>query len=96
MKKAGMFCTTRAGCGTIMQEVNQKRRMVKTSIGLQILVVFFALLLMAAIDVAFDFQLMLHLIILFDLREAGGFLAFTGIYGLVYPLTVRTYSRIVQ
>ena len=43
-----------------------------------------------------DFRLMLQLITLFGLREAGAFLVFTGIYGLVYLLTARTYSRIVQ
>ena len=88
----------------IMQDVGLERRMVKSSIGSQILVVFFAPLLVAAIHVAFDFQLMLHLLAMFGLHEggttllctAGTFLVFAVIYGLVYLLTARTYYRIVQ
>ena len=88
----------------IMQDVGLERRMVKSSISSQILVVFFAPLLMAAIHVAFDFKLMLHLLAMFGLHEggttllctAGTFLVFAVIYGLVYLLTARTYYRIVQ
>ena len=88
----------------IMQDVGLERKMVKESIGSQILVVFFAPLLVAAIHVAFDFQLMLHLLTMFGLHEAGvtllctagTFLVFVVIYGLVYLLTARTYYRIVQ
>lgn len=88
----------------IMQDVGLERRMVKSSISSQILVVFFAPLLVAAIHVAFDFQLMLHLLTMFGLHEggttllctAGTFLVFAVIYGLVYLLTARTYYRIAQ
>ena len=88
----------------IMRDVGLERKMVKESIGSQILVVFFAPLLVAAIHVAFDFQLMLHLLTMFGLHEAGvtllctagTFLVFAVIYGLVYLLTARTYYRIVQ
>ena len=88
----------------IMRDVGLERRMVKSSISSQILVVFFAPLLVAAIHVAFDFQLMLHLLAMFGLHEggvtllctAGTFLVFAVIYGLVYLLTARTYYRIVQ
>ena len=88
----------------IMQDVGLEQKMVKESIGSQILVVFFAPLLVAAIHVAFDFQLMLHLLTMFGLHEAGvtllctagTFLVFAVIYGLVYLLTARTYYRIVQ
>ena len=88
----------------IMRDVGLERRMVKTSISSQILVVFFAPLLVAAIHVAFDFKLMLHLLTMFGLHEAGvtllctagTFLVFAVIYGLVYLLTARTYYRIVQ
>ena len=88
----------------IMQDVGLERKMVKESIGSQILVVFFAPLLVAAIHAAFDFQLMLHLLTMFGLHEAGvtllctagTFLVFAVIYGLVYLLTARTYYRIVQ
>lgn len=88
----------------IMRDVGLERKMVKESISSQILVVFFAPLLVAAIHVAFDFQLMLHLLTMFGLHEAGvtllctagTFLAFAVIYGLVYLLTARTYYRIVQ
>lgn len=88
----------------IMRDVGLERRMVKSSISSQILVVFFAPLLVAAIHVAFDFKLMLHLLTMFGLHEAGvtllctagTFLVFAVIYGLVYLLTARTYYRIVQ
>ena len=88
----------------IMQDVGLERRMVKSSISSQILVVFFAPLLVAAIHVAFDFKLMLHLLAMFGLHEggttllctAGTFLVFAVVYGLVYLLTARTYYRIVQ
>lgn len=88
----------------IMRDVGLERKMVKESIRSQILVVFFAPLLVAAIHVAFDFQLMLHLLTMFGLHEAGvtllctagTFLVFAVIYGLVYLLTARTYYRIVQ
>lgn len=88
----------------IMQDVGLERRMVKSSISSQILAVFFAPLLVAAIHVAFDFKLMLHLLAMFGLHEggttllctAGTFLVFAVIYGLVYLLTARTYYRIVQ
>ncbi len=88
----------------IMQDVGLERKMVKESISSQILVVFFAPLLVAAIHVAFDFKLMLHLLTMFGLHEAGvtllctagTFLVFAVIYGLVYLLTARTYYRIVQ
>lgn len=88
----------------IMRDVGLERKMVKESISSQILVVFFAPLLVAAIHVAFDFQLMLHLLTMFGLHEAGvtllctagTFMVFAVIYGLVYLLTARTYYRIVQ
>ena len=88
----------------IMQDVGLEQKMVKESIGSQILVVFFAPLLVAAVHVAFDFKLMLHLLAMFGLHEggttllctAGTFLVFAVIYGLVYLLTARTYYRIVQ
>ena len=88
----------------IMRDVGLERKMVKESISSQILVVFFAPLLVAAIHVAFAFQLMLHLLTMFGLHEAGvtllctagTFLVFAVIYGLVYLLTARTYYRIVQ
>ena len=88
----------------IMRDVGLERKMVKESISSQILVVFFAPLLVAAIHVAFDFKLMLHLLAMFGLHEggttllctAGTFLVFAVIYGLVYLLTARTYYRIVQ
>ncbi len=88
----------------IMRDVGLERKMVKESISSQTLVVFFAPLLVAAIHVAFDFKLMLHLLAMFGLHEegttllctAGTFLVFAVIYGLVYLLTARTYYRIVQ
>ena len=88
----------------IMQEVGLEPQMVRQSINSQVLVVFFAPLLVAAVHVAFDYRLMLQLLTLFGLHEArltlwcttGVFLAFAAVYALVFALTARTYARIVK
>lgn len=53
----------------IMQKVGLEPRMVRQSINSQILVVFFAPLLVAAVHVAFDYGLMLQLLTMFGLHE---------------------------
>lgn len=88
----------------IMQKVGLPKKEIKSSISTQILIVFFAPLAVAAIHVAFDFQLMLRLLSLFALTNAkltmlctiGTLLGFTVIYGFVYGLTARTYYKIVS
>ena len=68
------------------------------------MIVFFAPLVVAAVHVAFDFQLMLKLLTLFGLTNTritmlctlGTLLGFGIIYGIVYGLTARTYYKIVS
>ena len=88
----------------IMQKVGLPKKEIKRSINMQILIVFFAPLIVAAIHVAFDFRLMLKLLTLFALTNVkltmlcnlGTLLGFAVIYGIVYVLTARTYYRIVS
>ena len=87
----------------IMQEVGLEPDMVRRSIRSQVLTVFFAPLLVAAVHVAFDFGLMLRLLTMFGLHEpratllctAGTFLAFAALYAEAFALTARVYERIV-
>ncbi|MCI2057036.1 MAG: ABC transporter permease [Oscillibacter sp.] len=88
----------------IMQKVGMEEKTVRSSINAQILVVFFAPLLVAAIHVVFDFGLMARLLTLFGLYDAtvaawcsiGTFLAFAAVYALVYRATAKTYYKIVR
>jgi len=88
----------------IMQKVGLPKKEIKRSISTQILIVFFAPLVVAAVHVAFDFQLMLKLLTLFGLTNTritmlctlGTLLGFGIIYGIVYGLTARTYYKIVS
>lgn len=88
----------------IMRQVGLEKREIRRSINLQILIVFFAPLVVAGIHVAFDFNLMSQLLKLFGLVNPGlsiwctlgTFLVFALIYALVYMLTARVYYRIVS
>ncbi|HOM01271.1 MAG TPA: FtsX-like permease family protein [Acetivibrio sp.] len=88
----------------IMQKVGLPKKEIKRSINMQILIVFFAPLIVAAIHVAFDFRLMIQLLSLFSLTNnkltmlctLGTLLGFAVIYGIVYWLTARTYYKIVS
>ena len=87
----------------IMQEVGLEPKMVRQSVHSQVLAVFFAPLLVAAVHVAFDFGLMLRLLSLYGLHEPGStllctvgtFLAFAALYAAAFVLTARIYERIV-
>lgn len=88
----------------IMQKVGLPKGDIKRSVSMQILIVFFAPLAVAAIHVAFDFKLMVKLLGLFSLTNnrltmlctLGTLLGFALIYGIVYGLTARTYYKIVS
>ena len=88
----------------IMRQVGLEKREIRRSINVQILIVFFAPLVVAGIHVAFDFNLVRLMLMLFGLNNAaltawctvGTFLAFALIYALVYLLTARVYYRIVS
>ncbi len=86
-----------------MQRVGLEPEMIRRSIRSQILVVFFAPLIVAAVHVAFDYGLMLQLLRMFGLWApwltlactAGTFLVFAALYAMVFALTARTYAKIV-
>ena len=88
----------------IMRQVGLEKREIRRSINVQILIVFFAPLVVAGVHVAFDFNLVRLMLILFGLKNAaltawctvGTFLVFALIYALVYHLTARVYYRIVS
>lgn len=88
----------------IMQKVGLNNAEIRRSINAQILVVFFAPLIVAAIHIAFDFRLMRLLLTLFGLTNVtltllcttGTLLAFIAVYGVVYALTAKAYYRIVS
>ncbi len=88
----------------IMQKVGLDKAEIKRSINEQILVVFFAPLIVAAVHVAFDFRLVRLLLTLFGLTNAtltllctvSTLLAFIAVYGVVYALTAKAYYRIVS
>jgi len=88
----------------IMQQVGLPKPEIRRSINRQLLVVFFAPLLVAAVHVAFDYRLIVLLLTLFELRNvsltllctAGTLLAFAALYALVYAMTARAYYKIVK
>ena len=88
----------------IMQQVGLEKREIRRSINVQILIVFFAPLVVAGVHVAFDFNMVRLMLVLFGLNNAaltawctvGTFLVFALIYALVYLLTARVYYRIVS
>jgi len=87
----------------IMQKVGMEPAMVRRCVNSQILLVFFAPLMVSAVHVAFDYQLMVRLLTMFGLHEplatlgctAAVFLCFAALYALVYRATARAYYRIV-
>lgn len=88
----------------IMRKVGLSQREVRSSIRSQVLMVFFLPILVAAVHILFDFNLVVRLLSLFSVRNTavvalctgGTLLAFFAVYGLVYLLTARTYYKIVR
>lgn len=88
----------------IMQQVGMDKQEIKRGIRSQILMVFFLPLLMAVIHIAFAFQVITKLLLLFGLTNTGLFLIctfvtillFALIYAIVYSLTAKAYYRIVK
>ena len=79
-------------------------RKVGLSIRSQILTVFFMPILVAAVHIAFDFNLVVQLLRLFSLTNLrltalctlGTLLVFCAVYAVVYALTARSYYKIVR
>lgn len=87
----------------IMRSVGMDRETIRRSVNSQLLVVFFAPLLVTAIHLAFNFPLVAHLLTLFGVRNIvlellctlGVFGVFILLYAGVYRLTARAYYKIV-
>ena len=87
-----------------MQKVGLSPTEVRRSIRSQILMVFFLPILVAAIHIAFDFNMVIQLLSLFSLTNVtltalctgGTLLVFCAVYAAVYGLTARTYYKIVS
>ena len=88
----------------IMQKVGLSREEVRAAIRGQVLMVFFLPILVAAVHIAFDFNMVEKLLTLFYLHDTaltalctlGTLLVFFLVYGAVYLLTARTYYKIVE
>ena len=88
----------------IMQKVGLSREEVRAAIRGQVLMVFFLPILVAAVHIAFDFNMVEKLLTLFYLHDTaltalctlGTLLVFFLVYGVVYLLTARTYYKIVE
>lgn len=88
----------------IMQKVGMSRSEVKKAIKSQVLMVFFAPLIMAGIHIIAAFNLIKQILILFSLSNvwlfvgcmAATFGIFAIIYGIVYLVTAREYYKIVR
>lgn len=88
----------------IMQQVGLEKRDIRRSINMQVLIVFFAPLIVAGIHVAFDFILMTKLLMLFSMYNTrvtavctlAVFTGFALLYAAVYALTAKTYYNIVS
>ena len=88
----------------IMQKVGLSLEEVRSAIRSQVLMVFFLPIVVAAIHIAFDFNMVEKLLTLFYLHNTtltalctlGTLLVFFLVYGVVYLLTARTYYKIVE
>ena len=88
----------------IMRKGGLSEREARRAIRSQILTVFFMPILVAAIHIAFDFNLVVLLLRLFSLTNVkltalctlGTLLVFCAVYAVVYALTARSYYKIVR
>ena len=88
----------------IMRKVGLSRKQVRASIRGQVLLVFFLPIAVAAVHILFDFNMVVQLLGLFNLRDIpltaactlGTVLVFFLVYGGVYLITARTYYKIVS
>lgn len=88
----------------IMQQVGLQKDEIRRSVNHQLLIVFFAPLLVSAVHVAFDFRLIRMLLTFFQQNDVmlilrcslGTFGAFALLYLIVYRVTARAYYKIVE
>ena len=87
----------------IMEKVGMTKKEIKSSIGSQVVMIFFLPLLVSCVHVAGAFPLIRRLLLMFGLTNVSVFilctvitiLIFSLIYGIVYRMTARTYYKIV-
>lgn len=88
----------------IMQKVGMSRQEVKSSIRRQILMVFFAPLLVAILHITIAFFIVKRLLLLLGMANTGLFIAciagtilvYAVVYGIIYSMTARSYYKIVE
>ena len=88
----------------IMRQVGLSERETRRAIHSQILTVFFLPIIVAAVHIAFDFNLVVQLLSLFQLVDVrltalctlGTLGVFCAVYAAIYLITARSYSRIVE
>ena len=88
----------------IMKKVGMSKKEVRQSIRSQVLSVFFLPLLMAGVHIAFAFNIINRLLMIFNLYNTKLFMACTGGtivvfalgYTLIYSMTAKTYYKIVS
>ena len=87
-----------------MQNVGLSTSDIKASIKSQTLIVFFLPLITAGIHVAFAFNMIRKILMLFGLFNTSlyvictivSFIVFSLLYGIIYFITAKTYYRIVR
>ena len=87
-----------------MQQVGLQKDEIRRSVNHQLLIVFFAPLLVSAVHVAFDFRLIRMLLTFLQQNDVmlilrcslGTFGAFALLYLIVYRVTARAYYKIVE
>ena len=88
----------------IMSQVGLSQREIKRSVRSQVLMVFFLPIVVAAIHIAFDFNMVINLLSLFALTNVkltaictlATLLAFSAVYAVMYVLTAKAYYKIVK
>lgn len=88
----------------IMQKVGMSHKEVKSSIHRQIVMVFFAPLLVAGLHITMAFPMVKRLLLLFSMNNSALFAGCTAVtigifavvYGIIYGLTAKSYYRIVE
>ena len=88
----------------IMRQVGLSEQETRRAIHSQILTVFFLPIIVAAVHIAFDFNLVVQLLSLFQLVNVrltalctlGTLGVFCAVYAIIYLITARSYSKIVE
>lgn len=88
----------------IMKKVGMQKKEIRKTINSQVVTVFFAPLVMAALHLAFALPIILKLLVLFQLYNTQfivlvtviSYAIFAGLYAFIYKLTANAYFNIVK